>query len=398
PTVNKWFIANSYYFASYDPRSFCEDPPDACVKYCQTGDGAAYAQCQTACRASNPLFDATYIDDSITGFSPGSAGRNKYCALAYPKTNRVPNSTDPSNYVYYKQALPFYSGTDYGTHFDVATTYFADDNYLDYYNAYRIKTGTSDGIPAVGTETQGYRQLWIPTNYVPTDSDIALGYKEFGKRIVFSSVGRSFSADTSPGGGYLQVPVNDNLADNRQRDALLAKLTAYEGLPNAYMDTCTESDFNRCPYIINAGLTPTAGTLEATISYFKGTYAQAGAAFGSPIQSGAANCQKSFIVYVTDGLPSVNESGIVGNADALIPAVLDKLRALRNLGVTIGGQPYTFDIQTYIVGAGLTTAAKANLDAMAVAGGTDVDGHAYYADNETQLENALNQIFTDIQG
>ena len=396
PAVNKWFIANAYYFASFDPRSFCETPSPDCVEYCQTGSTVAQGRCQTACGASNPLFDATYIDDSISGFSPGAA-RNKYCSLAYPKMNRVPNPTDLSNYVYYKQALPFYSGTDYGTHFDVATSYLADDNYQDYYNAYRIKTGTSDRIPAAGTETEGYQQLWIPTNYVPTDSDFALGYNEFGKRIVFASVGRSFNANTSPGGGYLQVPVNDNLTDNQQRDALLAKLTAYEGSPDAYMDTCTESDFNRCPYIINAGLTPTAGTLEAAISYFKGNHAQEGTAFASPIQNNAANCQKSFIVYVTDGLPSVNETGVVNNADALMPAVLDKLRALRNLGVTLGGTPYTYDIQTYIVGAGLTTEAKANLDAMAVAGGTDVAGHAYYADNAAQLENALNQIFTSIQ-
>jgi type IV pilus assembly protein PilY1 len=191
--------------------------------------------------------------------------------------------------------------------------------------------------------------------------------------------------------------VNDNLTDNQQRDALLAKLTAYEGSPNAYMNTCTESDLNRCPYIISAGLTPTAGTLGAAISYFNGTYAQDGPPFSSPIQSGAATCQKSSIVYVTDGLPSVDENGGPGTADSLMPAVLDKLRALRNLAVTIGGTPYNCDIQTYIVGAGLTTAAKANLDAMAVAGGTEVDGHAYYADNETELENALDQILNDIQ-
>jgi hypothetical protein len=396
-TVNRWYIANTYYFVSYEPKSFCENPPDACVKYCQTGDGAFLAECQSTCVTSNSSFDATYIDDSIAGFGYGTPERIKYCSLTYPKTRRVQNSTDPNNYVYYKQALPFYSGTDYGNHFDAAANYAADDNYPDYYSLYRVKTGTSDGIPPVGTEGEGYQQFWSSENYFPTDSDIALGYKEFGRRAVFVSVGRAFHANTSPGGGYLHVPVNDNQTNNQQRDAILAKLTAYEGQPDLYMDTCTVSDLNQCPYIINAGLTPTAGTLEAANSYFKGVYAQEGTTFASPIQEGAATCQKNFIVYVTDGLPSVNESGAVGNADALIPAVLDKLRALRNLGLTIGGKPYTYDIPTYIVGAGLTSEAKVKLDAMAVAGGTDVDGHAYYADNEAQLQNALSQIFTDIQ-
>ncbi|MGZ8939925.1 MAG: hypothetical protein ACXW32_12000, partial [Limisphaerales bacterium] len=41
-------------------------------------------------------------------------------------------------------------------------------------------------------------------------------------------------------------------------------------------------------------------------------------------------------------------------------------------------------------------ASKAYLDQMAVAGGTDVDGHAYYADNPDQLKAALEGIFHDI--
>ena len=80
-TVDKWFIANAYYFVSYNPRSFCETPSPDCVEYCQTGSTAAQDRCQTACLASNPNFDATYIDDSITSFGHGTAERNKYCAL-----------------------------------------------------------------------------------------------------------------------------------------------------------------------------------------------------------------------------------------------------------------------------------------------------------------------------
>jgi len=396
PSVEKTYIGNASYFVSYDPRSYCPTPVDACVEYCRTGDEGARTACQNACRPNNSQFDATYIDNSISEFPPGDA-RNKYCALAYPKTNRMINPTDPNNFIYYRQALPFYSSTDQGTHFDVSPTYSADDNFPDSYQVYPVKTGSSDGMPGLEPTNAGYSASWQPASYEPTDSDIALGYREFGRRLAFTPVGRSWYANTSPGGGYLQVAVDDNQSNNQQRDKLLARLKAYENDPNGYMDTCAETDRNQCPYIISAGLTPTAGTLQAVISYFQGGYQQEGSTFPTPIQASAADCQKSFIVYVTDGLPSVDENGAPGDADSLMPAVISKLQALRSLPVSIGGTTHTYDLRTYIVGAGLTSEAKAKLDAMAVAAGTAVEGHAYYADNADQLQGALDQIFTDIQ-
>ena len=397
PAAEKVYIGNAYYFVSYDPRSYCPTPVDYCGEYCRTGDPVARGGCETACRAQNSLFDASYIDDSISGFAVGSAERNRYCALVYPKTNRMINPADPNSFFYYRQALPFYSPTDEGTHFDASPSYLADDNFPDAYEVYRGKTGSSDGMPGGDPKNSGYSGFWKTTPYYPTDSDIALGYREFGRRVAVTPVGRSWYANTSPGGGYLQVPVDDNLSDNKQRDKLLAKLQAYEDDPDGYMDTCAESDPNQCPYIINAGLTPTAGTLQAGISYFQGGLQQEGRTFPTPIQANAADCQKSFIVYVTDGLPSVGENGVQGTADSLMPAVLDKIQALRSLPVTIGGKTYTYDLRTYIVGLGLSSEAKTRLDTMAVAAGTEVDGHAYYADNFEQLQGALSRIFSDIQ-
>src|SRR5208283_5339627 len=64
---------------------------------------------------------------------------------------------------------------------------------------------------------------------------------------------------------------------------------------------------------------------------------------------------------------------------------------------TIGVTTQTFPIKTYVLGMGLTAEAKANLDQMAVAGGTVTSaGHAYYADNPTQFVDALNSIITDL--
>ena len=404
PSVTAGFIANAAYFASYDPRSYCPSPPDACVQYCQTGSSTSQGTCQAACVPQNSLFDATYIDDSISDFSYGSAGRNKYCGLAYPKTNRVPNPLDSANYIYFKQALPFYNDSQWTNSFWVAPTYIADDYYGDdSYCLYSTKTGTSDGIPtqdcgAGGTaSTYGYSDYWKSTGIEPTDSDLALGYNEFGRRMASFNVGPTWRANSSPGGGYLHVPVGQNGSDNQQLNSLLNKLTTYENDPTDYMGTCQDtSNPNNCSYILSAGLTPTAGTLQSAISYFQGTYPS----FSSPIQlqPDTAPCQQNFIIYVTDGLPSVDESGNPGTPDSMMGGVNGKIRTLSNkLPVDVQGTTYYYNIKTYIVGVGLTAEAKAQLDTMAVAGGTDVNGHAYYADSPGDLQDALNQIFSEIQ-
>ena len=99
---------------------------------------------------------------------------------------------------------------------------------------------------------------------------------------------------------------------------------------------------------------------------------------------------------MTDGLPSVNETGVEGTAESLMPTVLTKLDALRNITKNIAGKDYNFDIKTYVLGVGLSDEAKLELDKMAVHGGTDVSGHAYYADNPSQFTDALQNIFSEI--
>jgi len=79
-----------------------------------------------------------------------------------------------------------------------------------------------------------------------------------------------------------------------------------------------------------------------------------------------------------------------------MPSVLSKITTLRTLTKSLGGTAYNFDIQTYVLGMGLSSGAKTQLDAMAVAGGTAVNTHAYYADNATQLATEMNNILQDI--
>ena len=195
-------------------------------------------------------------------------------------------------------------------------------------------------------------------------------------------MGRTWFANSSPGGGYLHVPAATNLSDNVQLNKLLAKLDMKEGNLAGYMSCGTG---NTCPYIVNAGLTPIAGTFQTAIDYFKGA--------SSPIQD---SCQKNFVIFVTDGLPSVNETGVPGTSTALMPAVIAKIDALRTLQKQLGATTYTFNTLTYVLGVALTADSKLKLDDMAAHGGTAVDGKALYADNKDVMFAQLDKILSDI--
>ncbi len=369
------YIHNSPYFASYDPVSGCSDPPPECVDYCRTGDSGSKSTCETSCQTNNPVFDVDYFDEIITNYSIGSEERDRYCGLVYPKTNNIPNPDDPSNNIYFKQALPFYADANYNEVFCYSDSYNPNENApWDSYACYRDKTGTSDG-------DSGYSSLWFNSIFWPTDTDFAAGFADFGRRMSWYYIGRTWFRNDSPGDGYLNEPVDD--VDEAHLTALLAKLEPHENNETGYM-TCADPG-NSCDHIIMAGLTPTAGTLQTATDYFEGAE--------SPIQY---ECQKNFIVYVTDGLPSVNENGGTDTADNLMPNVLAKLDSLRNITKDLEGTDYTFDVRTYVLGVGLTDNAKLKLDDMAMQGGTDVNGQAYYADDAAGLSDSLKKIFYNL--
>jgi len=384
--VSAYQLHNSTYFASYDPRSYCPNPPPECVKYAQTGDGGAKGVCVTACKADNPLFDVDYFDEILNNYAIGTEPHTRYSNLVYPHKQKMVNPTDPSKFIYYKHAYPFYSGSNQGTAFCYGTGYSPNEGVpWDNYTCHTIKTGTNDDY------SSGYSGSSFGISLVPTDSDYALGYADFGKRLNWYYVGRTWFAESSPGNGYLQVPA-DNLVDDKGKKTatytnVWNKLDPKENDEAGYM-SCGAGDKNTCSYIVNAGLTPTAGTFQEALNYFKG-----GALYTSPIQ---AWCQKNFIIYVTDGLPSVNESGTPGTAESLMPTVLGKIDILRNIIKNIAGKDYNFDVKTYVLGVGLSDEAKLELDKMALHGGTDVSGHAYYADDPGQLIDALGKIFTSV--
>ncbi len=381
-SASKYRLHNAVYFASYEPKSYCPNPPPECEEYCKTGDLEKLATCQASCFLQNSLFDATYMDEIIPHYSTGSEQRNRYCSLVYPKTNRYINPTDTSHYVYYKKPGTLYAGSNYGTKFGYSSSYNPSESVNDSYALYYTKTGTADGLT-------GYSSYWTSSTFVPTDEDWALGFGDFGRKLAWYYTGRTWFANSSPGGGYLHINCDDNnQADDNHKNALLAKLTTHENDETGYMSCTNTGNPNSCSYIVNAGLTPTAGTLQSATDYFTGA-----GTYTCPIQYW---CQKNFVIYVTDGLPSVSESGSGGSADVLMPAVLTKIDNLRNISVSINSTFYDFDVTTYIIGLGLTIEAKTKLDDMAVHGGTAVNGHAYYADDVDELISGLSLILQDI--
>ena len=393
-SVNDRYLHNSQYFVSYEPKSYCPNPPEECVEYCATGNVTKKNICSGSCTAQNSLFDVDYFDEIITNYSVNSTERRKYCSLVYPKTLRIQNPADPSHYIYYKMALPFYSSGNEGTGFCYADPYDPNEGVIvnnnvwdsgsgpwDYYRCYNNKTGTSDAFT-------GYSSSKFNARFAPTDSDIALGYFDFGRRLTWYYVGKTWFKNTSPGDGYIHVAVDDlvdSLGNNTTTfNNLISKLDEKENDQAGYM-SCTTSTKDNCSYIISAGLTPTPGSFQTAIDYFQGS--------SSPI---GYSCQKNFVVFVTDGLPSVDETGATKTADELNATTLSKIDTLRSLVKNISGTNYTFDIKTYVLGVGLGEQAREKLDYMAIHGGTDVNGHAYYANNATALFNALDQIFVDV--
>jgi Tfp pilus tip-associated adhesin PilY1 len=403
-SVDDWDIHNATYFTSYDPKSYCPSADAtvlaACQDYCITGNVTSGATCQTGCRtaAGTSDFVYSYLDEIIENNAINSDLRKKYCNLIYPKTQRYPNPTSAGNFIYYKLPGTYYDDNPQGNAFCYSTGYNASESVADSYNCYQTKLGTDDGSYA-GANPGQYSNYLLSSTFNPTEEDIALGYNDFGRRLSWYHVGRSWYNNTSPGGGFLHVAADTD--SSTHYNALTAKLALHENDMAGYMDfaKCSGDKSNSCPFVINAGLTPIAGTLQSAINYFKGQADyKSGVIYTSPIQN---HCQKNFIIFITDGLPSADKNGNKGTAAALMPDVLAKIDALRALVKTLGtggnAQDYSFNILTYVVGVGMRQDSMDQLDTMASRGGTAIGGKALYADDNAGILAALDSTLSDIE-
>ncbi|NKN33652.1 pilus assembly protein [Marichromatium bheemlicum] len=328
----------------------------------------AYQQSSTsAWYLHNSPYDVSYYwgnyDDAFDG--PRDSTTKRF---------RIANPTDPGNFIYYNVALPFYAGSNTGNAF----CYNADAGFPtlpsggnNRYTCYRSKTGHSVAADDPDTlSTSGYSDRFFDSVLDPTDSDLAQGISSFGKRLAWSYVGRTWYANTSPGRGYLHVPI-DKL-DRTHADTLKAKLAC--NIPNA-SSPCSSSG------IRNAGLTPIEGTLLTAHDYFAGRWNNSSEGYTSSVYPLPESCGRDFVILVSDGLPSTAADGTnLSDPAAAIAEAAAAAEALLDIG-----------IKTYVVGFALPYgAAPETLDTIAESGGTN---QAYRATDAGSLTEALETIF-----
>ena len=460
---NNWYVHNAMPFASYNPNSYCPNATQAtiqaCVNYCTNMDSADKAACDAGCPPNTSLGqtftsftgqlfthnDGTktnFTDLLITSYAAGNSTRARYCGLTYPKT-QMWQYNDPLGFtttVYYNQTDPFYDTTDDGTLFGYSgkdsptgSAYSTAENAANTYTYCPDKMGTSDSFvgysgPSGGTSTTGCKNY----QFIPTDSDWALGFYNWGQSMPWYYVGPTWFSNSQASGspqGYLHVAIGD-LTNSTQYNNVYNILNPNLNNSAGYM-SCTASNKNTCPYIINASNTPTAGALQTALNYFNGTLKQGTTTYASPITS---SCQRNFIILVTDGLPSTmldgtqpivttqycySSSGTATSPNnpqtctttsscpagynaycttSVMGQVLNQLSQLQT-GVqqTFSGTQLTFPVNTYALGIG--SEANGNLNEMAVAGNTATSsGQAYYASNPEQFSDALTAIISDLLG
>ncbi len=488
--VKLWYLHQQLDFASYQSSAYCPNPdpvnnttwpPPDCVSYCTTGvtDGS----CESLCSQGNSGFSTSFTDLILQ--TPQNGGlynwndptRARYCGLAYPKTNEWQDPANPPSgpQVYFNQAEALYTGGSWGIQYGYCSSYSTSEsppNSPNIYNFFKKKTNQSDGNS--GYSTNGNQNV----TFNPTDSDWALGFYNFGQRLGVYYIGPAWASSSSVAGpappsvsgtfqGYLNSAIGDltgtsqfNTVYNLFNPNVDTTVPAPTNTP--YMSSCIASNKNTCSYIINAGNTPTGGTLYSAYNYFSGKLKQGGTTLPTPVTS---VCQKNYIIFVTDGLPDTMFNGTMSqycfnnagktnnqtcsstsncsapynascststiqfcynsagqtnnqtcsststcpasyNASCSTPAMSQVLTQLNGLLAGVnqlcnsqGTNCTDFPIKTYVLGVGLTNEAQAQLDSMAVAGGTvQTNGHAYYANDPTQMYDALETIITDLLG
>jgi type IV pilus assembly protein PilY1 len=491
-TSSGWDVHNAMPFTSFDPVTYCPDPPSDCATYCATGDPTAKSNCEAACpgltttqyeiccNSSNQVFKSIFPDyilalpqeGGLYAFNEPTGTRARYCGLAYPKTTQLPVPIQDPNgdtvNMYWNVPDPMYAPGNWGTRFgysgsddpnstavggyspyENATCGYAyyDDklDYSQYPNTPYPQALASDLGNNSNSLQVGYSSLFWQGGFQPTDSDWALGFYNWGQKMPWYYVGPTWFSASGPGSpqGYLHVAIDDMVTNPTQYNNLMNILNPNfndSSTTTGYM-SCTfqGSQANACPYIVNAGNTPAAGTLLTALNYFNGTLTENGTQYNTPI---ILPCQQNFIIYVTDGLPdtmlngnppsSVNTASVMPEVLAVLEELSNPPQCLNSSGTsngqpcttisscpspynascsaptplftpptpwtwayvtpTVDGSPTAFAVKTYVLGIGSEATAGPNLNNMAIAGGTAVNGQAYYAKDSDALVAALGSI------
>lgn len=325
----------------------------------------------------NSPYDVSYNTSNYSSTFTGA--RN-----SLTKRYQIPNPTSPGDFIHYNVALPFYASTNQGNGFCYSQTAVFDNGAeiypggpWDSYRCYTTKTGASDTLPAAngtGAAAAGYGGTTFTSVFSPTDSDLAQGILDFGRFLTWSHIGPTWFSNSNPGGGYLHVSVGN--LDSTKAAAINTKLGTSQFVTNG--------PTNPALPLQNAGLTPIEGTFKTAQAYFEGNLTSA--AQGGPQSAPPNACGKDFVVFMTDGLPSVSASGTaLTNPTAAVSA------AATAAGDLFGS---TRPVKSYIVGFALPVGTTPGiLDTIASAGGS---GTAFDANNTASLNSAFNTIFSNI--
>ena len=153
------------------------------------------------------------------------------------------------------------------------------------------------------------------------------------------------------------------------------------------------------------GLSPPANssTVSVASSFSSGT------TYDSPMD---VQCQKNFIVFLSDGTPtSDSEANSFTNTELsglTLPSgdtscgsggdnCLDELAEILNETDLVPGLAGKQNVVTYTIGFGSTAAGSASLNALLQETGTKGGGEAFIAQDFRQLSNVFTQIITEIQ-
>ena len=315
------------------------------------------------------------------------------------KKYRTPNATDIGKFIYYNVALPGYFPQNYNiagvgnSNFFCYTTdnrskafsngeVIANNNINDPssgpwlpYNCFTQKNGTKNAGPTnTGAASNGYSGASsLSGKFSPTDSDLAQGVTNFGNQITGNYVAPTWFSNTPTAGGYVHTPVS--LLNTAQASKLNTKLGTSQFTVNAPTDPTRP--------LQNAGLSPIAGSVATAGKYFSGTLTSV--TEGGALPAPPSSCGKDFLIMLTDGLPSLLSNGMISYNTTTL---------LKDLQDTVSNVKATKGLTTYVVGFSLPFGVNpSQLNSIAAAGGS---GTSYYADDSATLNNALNDVFSDI--
>lgn len=356
----------------------------------------AYRQNENPHHVYNFLCDVSY--DSAN-YDPTFSGDPASTTKKY----RMENPLHSGEYIYYNVAVPYYNNTStwfkyYNPSLGYSTDIFycydhtgtahafnnsegpddGDNNHSESgegpwetYDCYTDKSGASDAL-------SGYVNWRDSVTFYTNDSTLSRGVRDCGTRMVGYYVGPTWFAGESPGRGYLHTDIA--FLDSTQATKLNTKLDRSQFI--------SAGTYNNPNFPLdNTGLTPIEGTLLTANDYFLGalTSTHEGGSNSSPPTPPNA-CGKNFVVLITDGLPSVNQSGTYGyqsNSSTLVSEAAAAAATLK-----------TNSVETYVVGFSLPYGVSASaLDPIASSGGTST---AYSATDSLVLDSIFETVFSDI--